>query len=233
MTSGGPGSSIAKLACLTQLLFAVLLGTVASMAPEPGFLPRGVVLFVGFAMPAVVGALGVARRRPALLGAAGLTSFVGAFVAFSGVTLIFLFPAVLFVYGAVRLQVSHSAARGTSFAGGILRGAAAVAIIAMLLGAGASALVITDEGCWAEYRGRDAGLTFLPYMAQEIAIPSGATSVTCSTGIISARGIGLAVLLWSGALLLAEGSSRRRDGRYVSGSGTHWPSATPTATNSG
>ena len=227
-------TSIAKLGSLTQVVFAVLLGTLASIAPEPGFLPRGVVLFTGFAMPAAVGALGVARRRPALLGAAGLTSFVGSFVAFSGVTLIFLFPAVLFAYGAVQLQVSRPATRRDSLAGGIVRGAAAVAIVVLLVGAGASALVITDEGCWAVYRGpADARLAFLPYMAGEAVVPSGAGSVMCSTGMISPRGVGLAVLLWSGALLLADRSSRRRRGSYVSGNGTHWPSATPTATNSG
>jgi hypothetical protein len=232
-TTLGSEASVAKLACLTQLVFAVLLGTVASVAPEPGFLPRGMVLFVGFGMPAAVGALGVARMRPALLCAAGLTSFAGAFVAFSGVTLIFLFPAVLFLYGAVQVQVAEPHARHGSLLGGILRGTAALAIVVMLLGAGAAALLITDEGCWAEYRGPNAGLTFMPYMAHEIALPSGASSVTCSTGIMSPRGVGLAVLLWAGALLLAERSSRRRDEPYVSGSGTHWPSATPTATNSG
>ena len=205
-------TSIAKLGSLTQLVFAVLLGTLASAAPDPGFLPRGVVLFIGFAMPAAVGALGVARRRPALLGAAGLTSFVGAFIAFSGVTLIFLFPAVLFVYGAVQLQASAPPRRDDSIAGGIVRGAAALAIAAMLLGAGASALLITDEGCWAVYRGpADTRLAFLPYTTGETVVPTGANAVTCSTGVISPRGVGLAVLLWSGALLLADRSSRRRD----------------------
>jgi hypothetical protein len=51
--------------------------------------------------------------------------------------------------------------------------------------------------------------------------------------VISDRGIGRAALLWTGALVLAARSSRRREDAYVSGTGTHLPSATPTATNSG
>src|SRR5213593_383457 len=98
-----PGLSLGRLASTTQFVFAGLLAVIASADPEPGFLPRGVVIFLVFSIPALVGWLGAARSRPALLIGAGLTSFVGAFIAFSGVTLIFLIPALLFVFGAVQV----------------------------------------------------------------------------------------------------------------------------------
>jgi hypothetical protein len=218
---------------MTQAVFAGLLAIVASFAAEPGFLPRGVVIFLVFAVPALVGWLGVVRSRPALLIGAGLTSFVGAFIAFSGVTLILLIPALLFVFGAVHVQGSSPAGGRESTASGIVRTGAAIAIVVMLVGAGGSALLITDEGCWADYRDSGGRVEPFPYTTGEISVPPAATSVGCSTGIISPRGVGLAVLLWAGALLLAERSSSRRNGPYVSGSGTHWPSATPTATNNG
>ena len=227
------GLSLGRLASMTQVVFAGLLAIVASFAAEPGILPRGVVIFLVFGVPALVGWTGAVRNRPALLVGAGLTSFVGAFIAFSGVTLIFLIPALLFVFGAVQVQGSSRMRGRESIAGGVLRAGAAIAIVVMLVGAGGSALLITDEGCWADSSDSGGRVEPFPYTTGEISVPPAATSVTCSTGVISPRGVGLAVLLWAGALLLAERSSRRRNSPYVSGSGTHWPSATPTATNNG
>jgi hypothetical protein len=217
---------------VTQLVFAALLAVVASSF-EPGFIPRSAAVFLTFAIPGITGGLGAVRRRAALLLAAGVTSFVSAFIAFSGVTLIFLIPALLFVFGSVEVQVS-SPRHQTSIFRDIARAAAAVAIVVLLVGAGASALFVTDATCWAEYHGA-AGprVEPFPYTTGEMSVPGDAMSVSCSTGVISARGIGLAALLWTGALVLAARSSRRRPDSYDSGSGTHWPSATPTATNSG
>ena len=63
---GYRGVFLARLGAVTQVVFAALLGIVASFGSEPGFLPRGVVLFVVFSMPGVVGWMGAQRRRPAL-----------------------------------------------------------------------------------------------------------------------------------------------------------------------
>lgn len=202
------GLSLGRLASVTQVLFGGLLAIVASSSFEPGFILRGAALFLVFAIPGIVGGLGAVGRRPALLIAAGLTSFVGAFIAFSGVTLIFLIPALLFVFGAVQVQGSGPQKRN-SIAGGIARAAAAVAIVVLLVGAGASALLVTDDTCWAEYHGAGgARIEPFPYTSGEIALPDDATSASCSTGVISARGVGLAAVLWAGALFLAAQSSR-------------------------
>ena len=224
---------LGRLASATQLLFAGLLAVIASADTEPGFVPRGAVLFLVFGIPGIVGWLGAARRRPALLIAAGVTSLVGAFIAFSGVTLIFLIPALLFVFGAAQVEGTR-APGGASIVAGIARAGAAIAIVAMLVGAGASALLVTDDTCWTQYHD-PAGprIEPFPYTTGEMAVPPGAVSAGCSTGVISARGVGLAAILWSGVLVLAARSSRRGPDAYVSGSGTHLPSATPTATNSG
>jgi hypothetical protein len=233
MTRRRSALSLGRLAAITQLLFAGLLAVIASADTEPGFLPRGAVLFLVFGIPGIVGWLGAATRLPALLIAAGVTSFVGAFIAFSGVTLIFLVPGWLFVFGAAQVEGTR-VPEGGSMVNGIARAGVAVAIVAMLVGAGASALLVTDDTCWTEYHG-PAGprIEPFPYTTGEMTVPPGAVSAGCSTGVISARGVGLAALLWAGALVLAVRSSRRGRDAYVSGSGTHWPSATPTATNSG
>ena len=172
------GLSLGRLAGATQVLFAGLLAIVASFAAEPGFLPRGVVIFLVFAIPALVGWLGAVRRRPTLLFGAGLTSFVGAFIAFSGVTLIFLIPALLFVFGAVQLQGSGGTPGRESIARGIARAGAALAIVLLLAGAGGSALLITDEGCWADYRdsGGRASLTIHRVLLEPVIVGGKARS---------------------------------------------------------
>jgi len=207
----GHAGFAARLGAITQVVFGGLLGIVASFASEPGFLSRGAVLFLTFAVPGLVGWVGATRRRPALLVAAGVTSFVGAFVAFSGVTLIFLIPALLLLVCAVHMQVAEPSRGRAAILPALGRAVAACAIVVMLVGAGASTLLLTDDGCWVEYRvGTEPRIQAVPYTTGEMTVPGNATSMSCSTGVISVRGVGLGGLLWAGALVLAERSSRRR-----------------------
>ena len=171
-----------QLAGGVQITFAALLGGVSALAggDSPEFLSRGVVLFVVYALPGVVGLLGVAGRRPALLLAAGAASTVGSVLAFSGVTLIFLVPAILFFYGAVRLaSVAPAAGSGSAF--GILAGSVLAAVLTVLMiGAGASALLVTDEQCWTTYQ-TPGGVRYepAPYTTGEMQVPEGAISFSC------------------------------------------------------
>ena len=168
-------------------------------------------LFLTFAVPGLVGWLGIERRRPALLVAAALASFVGAFVAFSGVTLIFQVPALLLLVSAVRVQATDPPRAHVAILPAVLQAVAACAIAALLLGAAASALLLTDDACWVEYpAGIEPRIQAVPYATGEVSVPTGATSISCSSGVISVRGVGLAGVLWAGALVLAERTSRRR-----------------------
>lgn len=219
-TSDGLGFT-GRLAGLTQVLFAALLGGVSALAsgPEPGFMPRWAVVFIVFALPGVVGLIGTQAQRPWLLAAAGVSSAVGAVVAFSGVTLIFLVPAVLFLYGAIRLSSSVQPVGGEGWAGGLAQVGLAATVAVLLIGAGASALLSTDAACWTEYRTpTGVRIEVTPYTHGEMQVPDGATSVSCGTGLISARGVGLAGLLAGSALgLTAFASRRRRDGSGARG----------------
>jgi hypothetical protein len=201
-----------RLAGAVQITFAVLIGGASALAGggSPEFPPRGLVLFAIYAIPGIVGLIGVAERRPALLLAAAATSTVGSVIAFSGVTLIFLVPAILFLYGAVRIASVRSTAI-SGFASGILAGSVLAAVLTVLtVGAGASALLITDEQCWATYE-TPGGVRYeaAPYTTGEMGVPTGAVAFSCSTGVISLRGVGLASLLGSGALALAVATRRR------------------------
>lgn len=201
---------LGRLGSVTQITFAALIGVVASRSFEPGFVPRGAILLIVFALPGLVGLIGTTARRPALLVAAGITSAMGAFIAFSGVTLIFLIPAALLFAGAVRLAAAPaSEARQGLLASAAQLGIAAV-IVVLVAGAGASAILMTDSGCWSEFPA-PAGVRVepFPYSTGEISVPPGATLTSCSTGIISARGAGLGGLLALAALGLALVGARR------------------------
>jgi hypothetical protein len=91
---------IGGLGSLVQLALAALLGGIASgpasfpNPPEP--IPRGLALGVLYALPALVGALGAVGERRSVLAAAAVLSTIGSVLAFSGVTLVFLAPALIF-----------------------------------------------------------------------------------------------------------------------------------------
>jgi hypothetical protein len=223
---------LGRLAATTQIIFGGLLGAVASLGFEPGFVPRGAVLFGTFALPGIVGWIGIRGRRPTLLLAAALGSFVGAFLGFSGVTLIFLAPALLFLVACGLMALTWRPAGASAWLGALVGLGLAGAIVVLVVSAGASALLVTDTGCWSQYQTpTGVRVEIAPYLAGEMEVPPGAAVSGCSSGLLSVRGVGLGVLLGGGAVGLARIVARRRT--QVSGSGIHSPSATPTATNSG
>lgn len=200
-----------RLGGLTQLVFASLIGGVSALAGDgsPEFLPRGIVLLAVYSLPGIIGLLGVAQGRPALLFAAAAASTVGSVLAFS--TLIFLVPAILLFVGGLRVA-SERTARPPMGAGHVVAETGiAAALVVLMVGAGATALLLTDEQCWATYV-TPAGLRYepAPYTTGEMQIPTDALSFNCSTGVISPRGVGLASLLDGSALALAVMTRRRR-----------------------
>jgi hypothetical protein len=199
---------LGRLAGIVQLLFACLIGVLATaLGDEPDFVPRGIVLFVTFGVPGLIGIVGARRRQRALLVAAAVTSFLGSFVAFSGVTLIFLVPAMLFAVGALAIHPAPDEDRRALTHA--VRAGAAVAIVVLSIAAGVAALLVTDAGCWNAYPA-PLGTTYqlLPF-SNSLSVPPGALSSGCTTGLVSARGVGIATVLWICAVWLALRSSRR------------------------
>ena len=92
------------IAAAVELGLALVVMGIASRSsgfpdpPEP--IPRGIALGALYAMPAVIGAIGALQGRRALLGAASVPSAIGSVLAFSGVTLMFGVPAILFAAAA-------------------------------------------------------------------------------------------------------------------------------------
>jgi hypothetical protein len=103
-TDASPMHSIGLLGAAVQLFLAAVLGGIAggsSAFPNPPELvPRGLAIGLLYAVPAVVAALGAIGGQRSVLAAAALASAIGSVVAFSGVTVIFAVPALLFAVAA-------------------------------------------------------------------------------------------------------------------------------------
>ena len=139
-----------------------------------------------FALPGVVGLVGRAARRPALLLAAALTSGVGSFIAFSGVTLIFLAPALMFLASASMLGLSAIPLDAGAWLGGLARLGIASAIVALLLWRRCHRALRDRLGVLERLRRRlgvRVDVDALCHGAVEI-VP-GASSTECATGLIS------------------------------------------------
>jgi hypothetical protein len=201
------------LAGVTQLVFAGLIAGISAFASsgDPDFVPRWAVLFAWYVLPGVIGLIGVQARRPWLLLTAGVTTAIGASIAMSGVTLIFLVPAILFLFGAAQVARSARDGGGRDWTGGLAQAGLAAAIAVLVVGAGAALIANTDSACWTEYRtASGVRIELMPFMTDGVQVPDGASSVSCSTGLITARGVGLAALLGGAALgLAAIGATRR------------------------
>jgi hypothetical protein len=203
------GAFVARLGALTQIIFATLIGGVSALAGDrsPDFVPRPLLLAGLFALPGVVGLLGIRRERAGVVIAAAGASATGAFIAFSGVTLIFLAPAALMAIGSARLAGGRLAGPRDI----ALRLARAVLATALMLAAGWSALLVTDRACYV-LRETQGGMVVEPtaFATGELSVPADASGVGCSEGLISARGFGLGLLLGGGAIAVAGLPARRR-----------------------
>lgn len=91
-------------------LAAIAAGASGAFSP-PEEVPRPLVLALLFATPAAIGAIGAVSGRRVLLLAAGTLCLFQSVLAFSGVTLIFLVPSVVFFYAALKPSEATAATR--------------------------------------------------------------------------------------------------------------------------
>jgi hypothetical protein len=139
------GLDFGRVGALTDIALAIVFGLllflVTQWRGDP--LPRPVVVAVLFAIPGLLGLVGVVTRQPWLLIAGALPLFPGIFISFSGVGLVFLLPAFLMLVGAAQLLGQPGARRVTplTFVG-------AFVIAFLIVFAGWAVLIgMTTSGC--------------------------------------------------------------------------------------
>jgi hypothetical protein len=177
--------------------------------PGPGMTP---VAFTGFfaiwAGPGIVGLIGAAKRRREVLVGAGLACLPLAVLSFSGVTLIFLAPAILFLYAGLRDPAGRRSASPHHD-----RPLISLAVLALLVGA-IGGLFATETVCWQT--SADGTVRRVPAAEQavnggELSIGPGIGAAGCSTGEMSPLGSAIAVACVAGAAGLALRVRRSAD----------------------
>lgn len=194
----GPG--LARAAAISAVVATVALASIAATDanPSPGAVPRWVILTAVYGTTAAIGCLGAIARRTELLAAAGAIYLPGALLAFSGVTLMFLLPASMFIAASTRRSEA-----GLLGPGGGLR---LVALVGLVLGAGAALLTMTETVCWQEWP-TAAGSRIVRVPATDegsISLgPNGPIAAGCDGGVTRPDGIVLGGILLGGAASIA------------------------------
>ena len=185
--------------------YALAVGLISAAAGAndlgpPEVVPRPVFLALLLMLPAAIAAIGAWRRSGPLLIAAGLLCLAQAFIAFSGVTLPFIVPAILLlVLGGRTPAVPHQ--RRAAFG--------AVVIVALGIGTWFALLGTTEEICWVARTGANGELVYSQIPVTDsftMAIDDVASG--CDGGATTTQGIVLAVVLAVGAVAVAELASR-------------------------
>jgi hypothetical protein len=191
--------------------YAVAVAAISASAREPGELgppeavPRPLLLAGLLMVPAAIAFVGALRRSGPILIAAGVLCLLQAFVAFSGVTIPFVVPALLLVALGAEQQ---DPVRKPALVAGIL-------VIFLGLGAWLAALGMTETTCWVARTASDGRVVYTP-----MPIPAGADFGSgsgqvqfelaaddqgqgCADGQLTAQGAGVAALFGIGAIALA------------------------------
>lgn len=159
-------------------------------------------LLVGlFLLPAIVAAIGAIRRSRPLLVAAGILTLGQSLVAFSGITIPFLVPAVLLL--ALGID-----ARGTSAPRRAVIGALAVVILG--LGAWIVPFALSETSCWIARSGPGGTIVYSQVPASDTStLGSGDLAAGCDGGSFTLQGVGLAAVLGIGSVAMAVLASTR------------------------
>jgi hypothetical protein len=184
MSASGRPSDWGRIAVVADLVITGLFTAflLAATDSHGDAVPRPVALAAFYASTAVVGWLGVIRGRRSLLVAAALPLFPGAVLSFSGVTLIFLIPAFLFVAAAVAIPASARSWPSQALGLGL-----ALTIPSLIIAAGWAVLFgLSEERCFTTSDGSGCG--------------SGLISVTGVSVELSLIGLAIAI-----AALAAKG----------------------------
>lgn len=168
---------------------------------------RAVGLTALFLLPAALAGLGAWRGSTPLLLVAGLICALQSFVAFSGVSLIFLLPAVLLFVAAGRTKRRMTRSRER---------VGAVVVLLFAIGAWVAPFALSETQCWRTTTQPDGSVVTTRIPAAD-STTLGPTDVAagCDGGAWTTEGVALEVGLVAGVLAVAAWSTRP-DGPAVS-----------------
>jgi hypothetical protein len=192
----GAAAIIVGYALVVAGIAAGLIGDlVYDDAGPPPPVPRPLVLGALLMLPAAIAAIGAVRGCRPLLIAAGVLCLAQSFVAFSGVTIPFVVPAVLLLALGIRASDVTTARRAV---------VGSVLVLALGFGAWIAPFASTETSCWTAQAGSDGTVTYTRVPATDNAI-TGPTFVAsgCGGGQLTIAGVGLSMLFAAGAIVMA------------------------------
>jgi hypothetical protein len=166
---------------------------------------RSAALFVLMVLPAAIAVIGARAGVRALVAAAGVLCLMQSFVAFSGVTIAFVVPALILLAlaGSERWPaMAPSDPTATT---------AAIVVIGLAIGAWIASLTLTEEVCWAAFRAADGTLEYQRIPVTEVmTIPPGQVAGGCDGGALTFEALVVGAVLAIGATAIAMLAGLRR-----------------------
>ncbi len=187
-------------------LFVAILPLILYQDPRPPWwMNRPIALFSLFSVPAAVAVIGARCHARPLLVTAGIMCLFQSYIAFSGVTLGFLVPAIALLWAAGAMTASDI--RPTGRAGWI----AGFAVIALTVAAWAAVLGMTEPRCWSGEQAVDGTITITEVPASDaelhgsVAVSSGGSG--CSSAELTIQGMSIGAIVAIGAVAVAAAST--------------------------
>jgi hypothetical protein len=194
----GAAGIIAGYSLVVAGISAGLIGDLVSREPEPyAVVPRPILLGVVLMLPAAIAFIGAVRRSRPILAAAGTLCFAQSFIAFSGVTMPFVVPAILLI----ALAGEGPGTGGTS-SGRVVIGGALVVVLGVATWIGPFAL--TETRCWVSRIGPDGTVVYTDApVSDSVTLTPDDVGGGCDGGALTVQGIGLAAVFGVGAVATA------------------------------
>ena len=195
----------AIIAGYTLVIGAIMAGLIGPGGSDdyrpPQAMLRSLVLFGLFLLPAAVAAIGAVRRSRPLLIAGGVLALGQSFIAFSGVTIPFIVPAILLI--VLGVAGSGSAAPRRAIVG-------ALAVVLLGIAAWVLPLALSETSCWIARSGPDGTIVYSAVPETDtFTLGSAELAAGCDGGAMTAQGAALAVVLAVGAVGMAVLTSTR------------------------
>jgi hypothetical protein len=193
-------------------LFVAMIPVIQDRGPTPPWSAyRPIALFGLFAVPAVVAAIGAVRRVRPLLIVAGVVCLLQAYIAFSGITIGFVVPAIVLLWlaGAGPWSTDEVPPSRSVLLTGI-------AVIGLTVAAWVSLFALTEPRCWAGVQAADGTITVVEVPATDAMlygpteIPPGGAG--CGSAELTVQGMGVSAVLAIGAVALAATAAFTRRG---------------------
>jgi hypothetical protein len=194
--AGAVAAAMAGLAVLIAVLPFIWDPQDPPELAAPMLVPRPVLSAILLAVPAAIAFIAVIRKSTLMLVVAGLLTFLQSFVAFSGVTLGFLLPALLLIVLGVREEDRSRASRRQKVTG--------VLVIGLVVAAWLVVLGTGETVCWIARLGPDGTPIYrLIPVTDTIMVAPSEVGGGCDSGVPTAAGLLTGGVLILGALALA------------------------------